>query len=943
LEKRISLFLTMPLFLCCSSAYAQNNNRIKGSVTDTAQKPIQHAHVLLMAGKDTLSTATNEEGYFTFTATKATGFSLKITAAGHQPFKGDYAFTRENVLELGPIALKPDVHMLKEVVIKAKPAPIRIAQDTIEYNAAAYQVLEGDNVADLLKQLPGLEVDAGYNVQTMGREMVRLRVNGKDFFTSNVKDFIGKLPAAIVSKIQVIDDYGDLANFTGIKTGEPVKMLNIVTKPDMNRGAFGGASVTGGTNNMFGGGGNVNLWKGARQSSGGINYNTSDNGAGTARSMGINASHAEEIGKNMHYGISYHHQRNENAYTSEQAVETLNPLGTFYSKTVSDGKNGNNNHGFNTNVKYNNKKVFVNGSVNVAYNSSENNNTSLNNQWGVIKQDFGNTSGSTAKSPSLNARLSFAKVAKNKKSNISAEFGITSSSNHNDQYISTHMRYYDKTTEVLEKDSLLNRNLITDNSNRRFHFRVNYNLGLKKPKDTLARQSLNLTYGLSAGQSASTVQTYVIDQQGGKPAFVDSLSTDYTALLINQSAGLSYVYGSRQMLYNLGINANPTLLNSYHAHLGQRVRNSTLNYSPSIKVNRTIGDGQTISFDYDGSNNNPTIDQLQPVRNTENLQNIVIGNPNLKPSFSHNIASGYNFANPKTGLSLQAGLNFNATVNEIVNNMVLIPDTLNSYKQETRFENTNGNYGIGSHYMLSIPVKKNQYAIFYSGNIGASDKVVFINNEKRHSKGIDLSQQLRGMLRSKNLTTDVKLSYSYNGNNNVLNQNPIVDVLGQATGTAFFRTHTYAADLHNTLRLDNVFRFETKMNYSLAVNRGDGVPGQFGNVQRLVLSVSARGTVKKTYHAGINAAKTFNTGYALANTNPFIINASFSKKFLKDQSLSFNITANDLLNQRNNLVRSISGSSIVDRRTNQAGRVFTIGLSYNISKFGGRNVLVEED
>ncbi len=911
-------------------------------MVDTAGNDIKHAHVLLMADNDTLSTATNEEGYFTFTKIKAATFSLKISAAGYKTFNGTYAFNRENALKLGPITLKPEVHLLKEVVVKAKPNPIRIAQDTIEYNAAAYQVLEGDNVADLLKQLPGLEVDADYNTTTMGKEMVKLRINGKDFFTNNVRDFIGKLPAAIVSKIQVIDDFGDLANFTGVKTGEPVKMLNIVTKPDMNHGAFGTANITGGTNDMFGGGGNVNLWKDSRQSSGAMGYNTSDNGAGTAQSMNLNASHSEEVNKNMRYDVHYNLQCNKNAHTSEQTIETLNPLGTFFNKTVSAGKNEHNNHGFNGNINYNDKKVFIHSNVNVAYNKNDDNNTSANNQWGVIKQDFDNNSGSAAKSPSVNARLTLSKIFKDKKNNMSAEFGITNSSNSSDQYISTRMRYYDKTTEALEKDSLLNRNLFTDNTSQRFNVRFNYSLGLKKPKDTLARQSLNLTYALSAGKTTSTVQTYVIDQLGNKPAFVDSLSTDYTSVIINQSAGLSYGYSGKRERYNLGINANPVMLSNYHIHLGQKTRNNTLNYSPSINLSRTISEGKTISFDYHGSSSNPTIDQLQPVRNTENLQNIVIGNPDLKPSFSHNIISGYNFSDPKTGVSLQSGLNFNTTRNEIVTNVVLVLDTLNSYRQETRFENTNGNHGLSGHYMLNIPLSKNKYSIFYSGQIGASNKVVFINNNRRHSKGMNVSQQLRGMLHSKNLTADAKLSYNYNGKNNVLNQNPIVDVLGQVNGTAFFRTHNYMADLNGALRT-NKFSFNAKMNYSLTMNRGDGVTAQFNNIQMLVLSFSAKGTIKKTFHANINASKTFNTGYATANTNPFIINAGISKKFLKDQSLSFNLHASDLLNQRNNLVRYISGSSIIDRRTNQATRVFTAGLSYNLSKFGGQGFRVEPD
>jgi len=832
---------------------------------------------------------------------------------------------------------------LKEVVIKGKPTPVRIMQDTIEYNAAAYQVLEGDNVADLLKQLPGLEVDDEYNVTTMGKGMTKLRINGKDFFTSNVKDFIARLPAEIVAKIQVIDDYGDQANFTGIKTAEPIKLLNIVTKPGMNRGSFGNGGVHGGTNNQFGIGGNINLWKDTRQSSGELNYNTSDNGAGTAQSMTAGISHADQLNKNMHYGINYNTGRNRSAYNNELATETLNPLGTFYQKNLSNGETWNNNHNFNTTFNYKTKKIFLDGNVMASYNNGENVSSSVNNQWGVIKQDLGNVNRSSNKTPSINAGLNFSRILKNKKSSLSGNFGISSSSNHADQYISTNIRYYDKATELLVKDSLLNRNLLTDNNNQSFNFGFSYSLGLRRPKDTMARQNLNISYSLSVGKSTSSVQTYVIDQLSKQPAFVDSLSTDYASISVNQNISLSYGYSSKKVRYNLGVNASPTLLSSDYLHLGQKVRNNNLNYSPRINLSKTISKNKTISLNYSGSNRNPSINQLQPVRNTENLQNIVIGNPNLRPSFNHHVTTNYNYVDAQTGISLQTVLNFNTTQNEIVTNVVLIPDTLNSLKQETHFENTNGNYGLGSNYTLNMPLKKNKYSISWSGGLETSKRAVFINNNKRFSKGINISQQLNMTITSKKVSAGARASYRFSSNNNVLNENPIVDVLGQTdNGTVFYHTHNYQADANGSLRL-KYLTFNTRANYSFSKNNGNGLSDNFKNVQRLGLSLSAMGRIKKTWYIDIRTTKTINTGYALANTNPFIINASLSKKFLKDQSLSFSINANDLLNQGNNLERFISGSSIVDRRTNQATRVFTARLSYNLSNFGGRRFRVDPD
>lgn len=932
----------MIMLFCAATLFAQSNKRINGFVVDTSKIAINDANVMLIAGKDTLRTTTDREGYFSFSKIKAEEFSLKITTVGYQEFVKNYSFGQKKQLEISTVELKLAKNMLNEIVVKAKPNPIRIMQDTIEYNAAAYQVLDGDNVADLLKQFAGLEVDKDYNVKTMGKEMVKLRVNGKDFFTNDVKDFISKLPAAIVAKIQVIDDFGDEANFTGIKIGEPKKMLNIVTKPGMDNGKFGSAGISGGTNDLLGSNANLNLWKGTKQSSGNVNYNTSNNGAGTAQNARIAISHSDKIGKNTGFGMNYNYGRNNGAFTNEQAIETLNPLGTFYNQTSSNGANQNNNHNLNTNFNYNdNKNIFLNGSIGGSYRDSENKNMSLNNQSGVIRQDLKNVNQSSNKTPSLNVNVNLSKKLKNKKNGLSANFGFSTSSTNANQNISTNTLYYDKVTQVLEKDSLLNRNLITQNDNQNFNLGVGFSFGLKKLKDSLARQSLNFNYSISVGKNSSSIATFVFDNLNHQPNYVDSLSTDYTSVFINQTLGLNYNYSNKKMRYNFGFNARPSLLTSNYINLNQKIKNNNLNYSPNINLSRTIATGKTISVNYSGSNNSPTPYQLQPIRNTQNLQNIVIGNPNLKPSFSHNISSNFNYVNTKTGISAQTGLNFSTTQNEIVTNVFLVPDTLNSLKQETRFENTNGNYNTRGNYMINIPIKKNKYSVSYSGNLGFSNRAIFINNNKRFNKGVNFSQYLRASIMLKKITTEANIGYSFSSNNNMLNQGSIADVLGQINGATFYKTHSYTTAVNSSLRLKNL-NINTNINYSLTTTNGDP-NNRFKNIQSLDLSLMLNTTVRKTYNFGLSASKRFNKGYALANTNPLLISASLNKTFFKNRALSLNIDANDLLNQGNNLTRYVSGNSIIDSRTNQVTRVFTFGLSYNISSFGGKNLRVDRD
>jgi hypothetical protein len=294
--KKISA-LTL-LIICCivTSSFAQTNRKISGTVVDSTNTAISNSKVTIILNKDTLTTQTDEYGSFSVSKINADQFTIEISHMGYLSYKASYSFAeKEKHKKLKDFILKPANRMLNEVVITGKPNPIRFMQDTVEYNAAAYRVNEGDNVADLIKQFPGMEVDEQYGVKTMGKEMIKMRVNGQDFFTSDIKEFIGKLPAGIVSKIQVIDDFGDEANFTGIKIGEPRKMLNIVTKPGMNKGGFGGVTGNAGTNEMIGSGAQFNLWDGLKQSSANLNANTSNNGAGTNRSIAMSLSHNDKI------------------------------------------------------------------------------------------------------------------------------------------------------------------------------------------------------------------------------------------------------------------------------------------------------------------------------------------------------------------------------------------------------------------------------------------------------------------------------------------------------------------------------------------------------------------------------------------------------------------------------------------------------------------------
>jgi hypothetical protein len=148
--------------------------------------------------------------------------------------------------------LFPAGNELDAIVIRSV-RPVLIKEDTVQFDVGAYKVREGAPVEDVIKKLPGVTVDKDGNIETQGKKVARVRVNGKDFFGGDVQTAIQNLPADVIQNIQIIDDYGDAANISGIKSGEPEKIININTQPNKNKGVFGNATVAAGNEGRYAG------------------------------------------------------------------------------------------------------------------------------------------------------------------------------------------------------------------------------------------------------------------------------------------------------------------------------------------------------------------------------------------------------------------------------------------------------------------------------------------------------------------------------------------------------------------------------------------------------------------------------------------------------------------------------------------------------------------
>nr|WP_294873997.1 outer membrane beta-barrel protein [uncultured Pedobacter sp.] len=876
--QRIILLLVFICTLSSQELTAQIKRTIKGSVKDSTNQGIPGSYIRVITGKDTLTVIADKEGDFSISNITAQSSDLLVRSIGYKPYASIVTFLdKQKQVDLGNIVLKTESNMLDEVVIKGKITPIRVMKDTIEYNTEAFVIREGDYVEDLLKQFPGMVVKDDGKVTSMGKELTRLRVNGKDFFTSNVAEFIKKLPSSIFSHVQVIDDYGDEANFTGIKVGEPRKILNLVTKPGRDKGTFANVSTSAATSNSYALNGNANVWKGRKQMSGGGSFNNTSNDAQVNNSANGAVSFSDNIDKKLYLRSGYNMGNGTYGGTNFNNIQSANSLGTINSVNEDKFNSGNGNHNLNLGLNSEETGKFFAGNLDAGVSNNNSENTSSSLQTGVIRQDLFTSSTSKQNSPNVNINVSLGLGGKDKKGRASLNFSGRAGGSKGNQDILTDIDYYDKDTNEKVKDSLLNRLVKTRNGDRGINAGFNYSRSLGNPKDTI-QKSIEFSYSFSVSSNNNELETRVKDING-KISFIDSLSNAYTSTFINQNIRGGYRYNSSKINYGIGFTLQPSILMGSYEGRTDKINQKTFNSSPSGNFSYVISKTQSVNMNYSGSSNAPRFDQLQPVPDTRNLQNVIIGNPELKTSFNHNANVSYSLFGITSGKALQIGVSASTTQNEVVSNTILIKDTLNSLKQETRYVNVNGNYNINSNYTIGLPFGNRKYMVSIGGNIGLNNSVIFTDNVKNNNKGLNFFQNIGVNMELKSLSGSAGAYYSYSENN-----------------------YTIA-----NFKPQNLESWNFNMN--------------------LVFKI------RKSFNTSVDVSKNFTSGYTSGANNPLLINASVFKSFFKNNRASVNLRAYDLLNQGNNLFRAVSGNMIIENRSKQITRYFMATFSMNLENF----------
>jgi len=876
-------FLIFFLFLTFSlNAFAQSPIKISGQIIDSLKNPIEGAAIRLIMAKDTLRTNSDAQGNFAFSKVSPSKFYLSITALGYKSFASVYeAQQSKKSLILEPILLKTETIHLEDVEVKVKVDPIKIKKDTIEYNAGAYTIRENDKVEDLLKQLQGIEVDDKGSVTAMGKKMTKLRVNGEDFFTNNVEDYIRQLPADVIAKLQVIDDYGDQANFTGIKTGTPIKMLNLVTKPGKDKGIFGNANASSATNNANNIGVNGNVWNRTKQIGFGSRYGITDNEFTKTDNGALNGNIREKISKSLSYNGGYSLSRGDNKSIQNTYLETYNPQGTIYDLRQSNNHSNSLNNNINLGLNGVTKKNYFNASLIGTITDTRNEAIINSNKTGYIRQDLISDAASKNNNANLSGNVNWSRRLANPKQSLSIGFNFGTGKGNSNSTIKDIIRYYNETTNILVKDSLLNRLVNNNTSNADLGGNIQFSDVLKKATDSTGAGYLNLTYRFSVNRSQHAQATTVTNLPGNS-FVVDSLGQDYVSSFINQNFGVSYNMNNKLISYNFGLNFTPSIILGRYRNTGLELRKYQFNYAPSANLSYQLKNEGNLSFGYSGATNAPDFNKLQPIRNNNDVQNLIIGNPDLKATSNHTADLSYNKFGVKSGLSIMVGLTGTFAINSVVSNTVFLRDTLSSLKQQTTYENVNGVYNLGGNYSFNKRLLTNKLSLSVNGNVAYNRNVFYTDNVLNRSSGINISNAFRFNLNEKKYAFNTSVSYSFSSNTySVMNQN-------------------------------------------------------IKNIQVLALNGSASWIPTKRFRVNASASKSLNFGYSLYAGNPLLVNMGVNTSFLKSNKLVFSVQANDLFNQGALFSTSITNNSISENRTRFISRFVQATLIYNLSQFGNK-------
>ena len=942
------IFQIFLIVFCVGSVFAQTRPTAAGSPkdisgtiwatseADSIGTTLSGANVRLLQAADSAlvkGLSVTNDGKFTFSAIQPGNYIIAVSFLGYTTACIDISaerFRGNRMIDLGKIVLRESALTLA-VFIDAQAPELVVKEDTLEYNVAAFKVQEGAVVEDLLKRLPGVEVDTeGKITDATGKEVKRVFVNGKEFFGNDPKMATKNLTVDIVDKVQVVEKPTDRAILTGVDDGETETIINLVIKKNMMKGWMG--NVTGGVgtllndmtidglrynaqgnllkftetsqmaytvnanninNRRFSDRGNsvsMNAGRGVGISSGDIGGGGGGNFGGggitNSNSLGVNIStfvnEKFKIGGDVRYNYSENYAI-RNSFRTNLLLDSVS-----YRKASSDDQSFSHNLAFNAKMEYKPDSLHtVVFSPQVSINASNSYDKSFQSTHaGDIDSTMVNRSTSSSGLRSNGLEMSgeltitrlFERKGRRLGINLTGNLNHSSGSGANESFSE-----FFKQSGINRK---LNQESETSTNSGSFSVRASFVEPISE------NMTLSMFYNFRRNETKNIRETFDFNEIDGNysllnPDFSKSLENNF----INQTIGVSLNAVNRKYNYNIGINVVPSSTQStsfikngisegVDSTLNRIKGRKVVNYAPQVNFTYRFTPQTNLRFTYRGNTRQPSVSQLDPTPNNTNPLNIRSGNPNLLPSFTNTMSLRFNTNQRETQRSFTTSVDYSFTLNEIIN--------FTEYESETGIQytgpvNENGSWNTAGNVMYLTPIGSSKRFKFSTNTRVSYDNRIGFSTVKK--------QSYRNVSGTVGVTENISMSYNKEW------------FYGQLRANA--RYSNTANSLEGKQDQRNT-RFGITYNTQLT----------------LPWTIGINSDINYTAQRGLT------TGY---NKDEVLWNIGISKQFLKGNAATLRLDWTDILQQRLSISRNVTANYIEDSEFNALTSYVMLSFTYRFN------------
>lgn len=947
--KRIVLSICL-VVISFSCALAQNL-KITGTIIDKDSKEAVMMVTVQMLKTDSTfikGVLTDESGHFTINAPSVGSYILKFTSVGYTTLTKSVKVSGNTDVTLGKIALKLDAIMLKEATVTGQAAKVTLKEDTFIYNASAYRTPEGSVVEELVKRLPGAQVDDEGKVTVNGKEVKKILVDGKEFMTGDTKTALKNLPTSIVDKIKTYDEKSDLAKVTGIDDGEEQTVLDFGIKKGMNKGVFGNADVSIGTHSRYAerlmgaifrdktrvmvmGNANNTNDKGFPGGGGGGHFGAGREGLNQTKMFGANFNYEEKDKLKLDGSVRWNHS-NGDVRTVQSTENFVSQSGSFsnsinqnytrsnswdarlrlewkpdtmtnimfrpnFSYSTSDGRTGSQSASYNSDPYLYVADPLAEESINQLATDGQMVNTHQNNSI------------TYSESKAAGAMLQYNRKLNSKGRNVTARADVSYNENDGKNLSTSNVHLY-QVKDRFGNDSTYQTNRYNYTPTKS----LSYSLQATYSEPIFRAVFLQFSYKFTYKYNKSDRSTYDFSNLG--EAFFDGVSNDYRGWgnyfsrlanpldsyldsdLSRYSEYKNYIHELQLMVrmvrskYNLnfGVMVMPQKTHFTQRYQGvntDTVRN-VVNVTPTLDFRYRFSKQSNLRINYRGTTSQPSMTDLLDITDDSDPLNITKGNPGLKPSFTNTFRLFYNTYLQKHQQAIMTYVNYSNTHNSI-SNMVTYDEITGG--RTTKPKNINGNWNVSGAFMFNTALDSlGCWNVSAFTNVGYNNYVGYLaldnnsSSQKNTTRTTQLGEQLTASFRNSWLEVSLDGSLNYTHTRNLLQTQNNLDTWQFAYGGS----------------LNVYLPWGTSLSTDLHEN-------------------SRRGYNDNSM-----------------NTNELVWNAQVSHSFLKGKPLTVSLQFYDILHKQSNFSRTINAMQRSDTQYNSINSYAMLHVVYRMNLFGGK-------